>query len=100
MRPEHVYMPKFGKKVNCPPSPLVLAFQQGDATARKSRLLARHLERCEFCSCEVDFYRRFPPVEESVESPDIPRPLLELAESILRKDELDQAESINGIVTV
>jgi len=93
-------MAKFGKKLSCPPSPLVLAFQQGDTTARKSRLLARHLEKCDFCSCEVEFYRHYPPIEEEVDTPEIPRPLLELAESILRKDEMDETEFTDTFVAV
>ncbi len=46
----------------------------------------RHLSACEFCVSEVEFYSIFPPGEESVQTPEIPGPLFELAESLLKND--------------
>lgn len=46
----------------------------------------RHLSACEFCVSEVEFYSNFPPGEEIVQTPEIPEPLFELAESLLKND--------------
>lgn len=47
--------------------------------------LRQHLANCEFCSAELEFYRRHPPREEKVEPVSIPEPLFELADALLHK---------------
>ena len=79
-------MTTFRKKENCPASPLLLAFQRCEVTPKQSLVVMRHLSACEFCVSEVEFYSNFPPVEETVQTPEIPEPLFELAESLLKND--------------
>jgi hypothetical protein len=79
-------MTTFRKKENCPTSPLLLAFQRCEVTPRQSLGIMRHLSACEFCVSEVEFYSNFPPGEETVQAPEIPEPLFELAESLLKND--------------
>jgi hypothetical protein len=79
-------MTTFRKKENCPTSPLLLSFQRCEVTPKQSLLVMRHLSACEFCVSEVEFYSNFPPGEETVQTPEIPEPLFELAESLLKND--------------
>jgi len=79
-------MTTFRKKENCPASSLLLAFQRCEVTSKQSLSIMRHLSACEFCVSEVEFYSIFPPGEESVQTPEIPGPLFELAESLLKND--------------
>lgn len=73
----------FNKNVNCPASQDLLAFQKGETTLAENTEILRHLESCEFCAAEVDFYVHVAPVEETVASVDIPLPLYQLAEALL-----------------
>ena len=79
-------MTTFRKKENCPASPLLLAFQRCEVTPKQSLLVMRHLSACEFCVSEVEFYGNFQPGEESVQTPEIPKSLFELAESLLNRE--------------
>ena len=79
-------MTTFQKKENCPTSTMLLSFQRCEVTAKQSLSVMRHLSACEFCVSEVEFYSNFPPDEELVSAPEIPGPLLELAESLMKKD--------------
>jgi len=45
-----------------------------------------HLIECEFCAAEVEFYRLYPPLEETVVAEKMPRPLFELAHALLQKE--------------
>ena len=47
-----------------------------------------HLTFCDFCAAEFDLYLRFPPGDEIVETPQIPKHLFDLAESILKRKKL------------
>lgn len=73
----------FYKNVNCPASQDLLAFQKGETTRLENDDIVRHLESCEFCAAEVEFYAHFPQSEEYVASVDIPLPLYQLAEALL-----------------
>lgn len=48
-----------------------------------------HLASCEFCAAEVEFYAHYPQAEEKVEAAEIPTPLFELAEALLRNKHKD-----------
>lgn len=73
----------FCKSVNCPASQDLLAFQKGETSLGENSDIARHLESCEFCAAEVEFYSHFPQSEEMIASVDIPPPLYQLAEALL-----------------
>ncbi len=73
----------FCKSVNCPASQDLLAFQKGETSLGENAEIARHLESCEFCAAEIEFYSHFPQSEEMVASVDIPLPLYQLAEALL-----------------
>ena len=90
-------MTTFRKKENCPASPLLLAFQRCEVTPKQSLLVMRHLSACEFCVSEVEFYSNFPPTEETVQTPEIPVPLFELAESLLKKDTERESKVLRDI---
>lgn len=73
----------FNKDVNCPASQDLLAFQKGETSIAENKEILRHLESCEFCAAEIEFYAHVSPAEETIASVDIPRPLFELAEALL-----------------
>ena len=77
---------RFCKSVDCPTSEDLLAFQKGTVRLKLGEIIWDHLLECEFCDTEVDFYRQFPPSEESVPPGKIPKPLFELADALLRKE--------------
>lgn len=77
-------MVTFCKNVNCPASEDLLAFQTGETTGDERREIAAHLERCEFCVSEVEFYAHYPQAEEDATAKvEIPMPLFELAKALL-----------------
>lgn len=73
----------FCKDVNCPASQDLLAFQKGETSNKENAEIARHLETCEFCAAEVEFYLHVPQNEETVGTVEIPLPLYQLAEALL-----------------
>ena len=73
----------FCKNANCPSSQELLAFQKNETAEIEAREIIDHLDSCEFCTAEVEFYAHFPQNEEAVLSSDIPLPLFELAEALL-----------------
>lgn len=82
-------MVAFCKNVNCPASQDLLAFQTGEATGEGRREIAAHLETCEFCVSEVEFYAHYPQAEDSVAKVEIPLPLYELANALLSNKHKD-----------
>jgi hypothetical protein len=84
-------MINFRKNENCPSSYNLLAFQNGDNLSKGSESIRKHLETCEFCSAEVEFYAHYPQAEEQIEAAEIPVPLFELAEALLRNKHKDFA---------
>ncbi len=83
-------MVTFCKNVNCPASPDLLAFQNGEAMGKERREIAAHLETCEFCAREVEFYAHYPQAEEdSGAHVEIPLPLYELAKALLNDKHKD-----------
>ena len=76
-------MINFCKNATCPSSPDLLAFQSEKVALRKSREIRRHLETCEFCQAEVEFYAHYPPADEKILTAEMPKPLYELAHALL-----------------
>lgn len=76
-------MINFRKNENCPSSYTLLAYQNGDNSNKGSDSILKHLENCEFCSAEVEFYAHYPQAEEQIDAAEIPVPLFELAEALL-----------------
>lgn len=73
----------FCKDANCPASHDLLAFQNGEVTAKENSFITKHLETCDFCVSEIKFYEKYPQADEDIISAEIPLHLLELAESLL-----------------
>lgn len=80
-----INMSDFCKNEDCPPSEVLLAFQNGEIEVKDGTAIRRHLCVCEFCAAEVEFYSHYPQAEETVEPQDIPPPLFELADALLNK---------------
>jgi len=81
-------MANFCKNGDCPTSQELLAFQNGDISVADGKWIRIHLVGCEFCTAEADFYDRYPQGDEqsdSVESPEMPAPLYELAQALIGK---------------
>ncbi len=91
-------MTGFCKNGDCPPSNQLLAFQNGDLAQTQLSSISRHLANCEFCSAEVAFYSNYPQAEGPVETSEIPAPLFELAEALL-KNRHNGARSLNSLLT-
>ena len=75
----------FCKNEDCPSSHELLGFQTGDLVSDRASEIRKHLLSCEFCEAEVQFYSHYPPDESSNEVTEIPAPLYELAEALLKK---------------
>jgi hypothetical protein len=73
----------FCKSVYCPASQDLLAFQRGITSTIENEDIQKHLESCEFCAAEVEFYEHSTQSEEIVATVDIPLPLFQLAEALL-----------------
>ena len=87
-------MTGFYKDEDCPPSCDLVAFEEGDLTPAQSQAIMEHLEACEFCAAEAEFYSMYPQDETPVEADEpmtIPAPLFELAEALLKKKHSDPA---------
>lgn len=82
-------MVTFCKSVNCPSSQQLLAFENGEGAAKEREKIETHLEWCEFCQSEVEFYAHYPQAEETVPKVEIPIPLYELAEALLSNKHKD-----------
>ena len=91
-------MVTFCKSLNCPSSQVLLAFEKGEiSNAEKARVKA-HLDECEFCASEVEFYAHYPQAEEPVATVEIPIPLYELAQSLLNIKHKDYS-ALNQLFT-
>jgi hypothetical protein len=61
-------------------------FQRGQISVEERITISGHLDTCEFCLAEVEFYTHYPQTnDEWVEPSPIPLPLYELATAILRR---------------
>lgn len=81
----------FRKSGACPSSQELLDFQNGDIDRERGVDIRIHNSTCEFCAAEVEFYSRFPQMqdESGVEPEEIPEPLFELAEALFKNSPLD-----------
>jgi hypothetical protein len=84
-------MTGFCKNEDCPSSQELLNYENGDLPRSRSTEIGRHLSTCEFCSAEVEFYSHYPPEEGASEISEIPAPLYELAEAILKNRNSDSS---------
>ena len=88
-------MVNFSKNEACPTSEELLEFQEGDLARYRSAEIRSHLHYCEFCAAEAEFYSRHPQLhgeDLSDQTPEeIPAPLFELAESLLKFKHEDPA---------
>lgn len=73
----------FCKSAECPSSLKLLQFQRGEITANNSLEIEAHLNVCEFCEAEIEFYSNYPQADENVPKVEIPVPLFELARSLM-----------------
>lgn len=90
----------FRKNEDCPASQELLAYETGGLGSARELTIAEHLAVCEFCEAEVEFYSRFPQEDLSNETAafaDIPAPLFELAEALLKKHHTS-AKSLNSLL--
>ncbi len=88
----------FCKNEDCPASHELLDFQNGDVELDRGSAICAHLAVCEFCAAEVEFYSHYPQVnEDSAEPAEIPAPLFELAEAILKNRGTD-LDSLNYLL--
>lgn len=76
-------MMTFCKSPNCPSSENLLAFQRSEISGDQAQKIENHMEGCEFCTAEVEFYTRFPQSDEPTSTVDIPLHLFELAQALL-----------------
>src|SRR5947209_19627204 len=91
-------MNAFIKREDCPSSFELVAFQKGELSRGRGLDIRRHLESCDFCDAEVEFYESYPLEEAMVETPSvIPAPLYELAEALLKGKHGD-ASSLNALL--
>ena len=93
-------MSDFYKNENCPTSHELLEFQNGELGVSAANEVRSHLSSCEFCSAEVEFYCHYPQADaatESIEVAQIPAPLYELAEALLKNRHAD-ASSLNSLL--
>ncbi|CAN5327979.1 hypothetical protein BH10ACI2_BH10ACI2_10440 [soil metagenome] len=93
-------MSGFCKNEDCPSSNELLDFQNGDLPRSRGSEIIKHLSACEFCEAEVEFYSHYPQEEsmgETVEKAEIPAPLFELAEALLKNRHAD-SRSLNALL--
>lgn len=90
-------MKSFCKNEDCPSSQELLEFQTGDKPRTRSADIRKHVKACEFCAAEVEFYSHYPQEEGISETVDIPAPLFELAEALLKNRHADSA-SLNALL--
>ncbi len=90
-------MNDFCKNEDCPSSHALLGFQNGDTPRALGKEISKHLASCEFCSAEVEFYSHYPQEEGSFDATEIPAPLFELAEALL-KNRTGDSSSLNSLL--
>ena len=91
-------MPGFCKNEDCPSSNELLEFQNGDLIQPRGSEVNKHMASCEFCAAEVEFYSHYPQEEGTSETTEIPAPLFELAEALLKNRQAD-SRSLNALLT-
>lgn len=82
----------FCKNEDCPSSDELLDFQNGDLMRERAVDIRIHMATCEFCTAEAEFYSHYPQSvydEVTTEASEIPAPLFELAEALLKNRNYD-----------
>ena len=90
----------FCKNEDCPSSEELLDFQNGDLMRERAVDIRIHMTTCEFCTAEAEFYSRYPQSLDdlaSLEPSEIPAPLFELAEALLKNRNYDP-RSLNSLL--
>lgn len=92
-------MTGFFKNEDCPSSNELLEYQNGEMARARGREIGRHLGICDFCEAEVEFYSTYPQGrdENTAEIGEIPAPLFELAEALLKNRHGDPS-SLNTLL--
>ena len=92
-------MTGFCKNEDCPSSNELLDFQNGDLERPRGSEINRHLATCDFCEAEVEFYSIYPQAQDDNrdEVSEIPAPLYELAEALLKNRHGD-AVTLNSLL--
>ena len=92
-------MINFSKNEDCPSSNELLEFQNGDISRIRGSEIRHHLITCEFCEAEIEFYSNYPQGQDEAreEAADIPAPLFELAEALLKNRHGDPS-SLNSLL--
>jgi len=89
----------FCKNEDCPSSQELLDFQNGDLMRERAVDIRIHMTTCEFCTAEAEFYSCYPQSNEEIsfEPSEIPAPLFELAEALLKNRTYDP-QSLNTLL--
>lgn len=91
-------MNAFLKREDCPSSFELVSFQKGELSRGRGIEIRDHLEFCDFCDAETDLYEHCPLEEFPIEAPgQIPAPLFELAEALLKGKHADGA-TLNALL--
>ena len=77
----------FRKTAACPASATLLSFRCGNLPADMADCVKSHLELCDFCSAELPLLAHHTPVTTVDTTPEVPRDLRILAESLLAKND-------------
>jgi hypothetical protein len=78
-----IKMMTFCKSPKCTSSETLLSFQKGEISGKAAQKIEKHLESCEFCTAEVEFYNKYPQSDEVMATVEMPVPLFELAKALL-----------------
>lgn len=90
----------FCKSEDCPSSAELLEYQVGELASHRGLEVSGHLGNCEFCAAELEFYSHYPQEEnffDYSETIEIPGPLFELAEALLKNRSGDPT-SLNNLL--
>lgn len=93
-------MTAFCKNEHCPSSNELLAYENGEVSGPRATEILQHLDICEFCELEAELYSRYPQFDltpDVGEPSQIPGPLYELAEALLKNRQAD-ANSLNSLL--
>ncbi len=63
-------------------------------SAEYSLAVETHVNTCEFCEAEIEFYAHYPQSEDICKKVEIPIPLFELAQSLLGKSNQGLLENL------
>jgi hypothetical protein len=91
-------MSDFRKKIDCPTSHALADCLFEPLDGHRGVQIANHLASCDFCAAELEFYRQYPPQPiRRVETPKMPTPLQELAETLLNGETI-HIKTLEGLL--